>query len=176
MKTLYDLAEGIRRCTACPLWEGRTLAVPGEGQGKIMFVGEAPGVEEDRLGMPFVGPSGDIFNEMLKMMGLARDKCFVTNVCKCHPQKNHIPKIEELKKCKEEWLDLQISVIKPKLIVLMGDLALKLFFGGGNISELKGKVIDKRYFVISCPSEALKSSKVKNELKKDFQKLNSFLA
>lgn len=173
MRTLYDLAEGIRRCTACPLWEGRTLAIPGDGEGpsKIMFIGDLPGVEEDRLGRPFVGPSGDLFNEMLELVSLNKEKCFLTHACKCHPKRGRKPKLDELKTCKEQWLDLQISIIKPKLIVLMGDLSLKLMFGGGDITKLHGKVIDEKYFITYSPDEALKSDKIKKAMKADFKKL-----
>jgi len=83
--------------------------------------------------------------------------------------------MNELKTCKEEWLDSQIAVIKPKLIVLMGELALKLMFGGGDISKLHGDVIDKRYFVTYSPSEALKNPKIKKEMKSDLEKLASIL-
>lgn len=175
MRTLYDLAERIRRCTACPLWGGRTLAIPGEGSGKVMFVGDVPGVEEDRLGLPFIGPSGEIFDEMLEIVRLTREACFVTNACKCHPVHGHKPNIEELKTCKEEWLDEQIGIIKPKLIVLMGELSLKLMFGGGDFSKLRGKVIDQKYFVTYSPSEALKDSNIKRKMKADFKKLFSIL-
>ncbi len=175
MSTLYDLAEGIRRCTACPLWDGRTLAIPGEGSGKIMFIGDIPGVEENRLGRPFVGPSEEIFNELLRSVGLNRENCFLTPVCKCHPAHGRNPRLEELKTCKEEWLDSQIAVIKPKLIVLMGKLALKLIFGGGEVSKLRGKVIDQKYFITHAPSDALKSAKVKREMKNDFLKLKQFI-
>ena len=175
MKTLYDLAEGIRRCTSCPLWEGRTLAVPGEGSGKVMFIGDVPEAEENRMGRPFVGPSGEIFDEMLEIVHLTRETCFVTNACKCHPVHGHKPNLEELKTCKEEWLDEHIGIIKPKLIILMGDLSLKLMFGGGDFSKLRGKVIDQKFFVTHCPHEAYKHPNSKKQMKKDFEKLDLFL-
>ena len=175
MKTLYDLEEGIRRCTACPLWEGRTLAVPGEGSGNIMFIGDVPEAEENRMGRPFVGPSGEILDEMLEIVYLDRKKCFITNVCKCRPKHNHKPNVEELSTCKEEWLDSQIALIKPKLIVLMGELSLKLMFGGGDFEALRGKMIDKKFFVTHCPHEALKHPNSKKQMKKDFEKLANIL-
>ena len=175
MRTLYGLAEGIRRCTACILWDGRTLAVPGEGGGKVMFIGDVPGVEENRMGRPFVGPSGDIFDSLLESVNLTRENTFVTNVCKCHPSHGRKPDDEEIKTCKEEWLDLQISVLNPKLIVVMGELALKSIFGGGDISKLHGDVIDQKYFITYSPAEALKSPKVKAAMKKDFEKLGLFM-
>jgi uracil-DNA glycosylase len=175
MRKLYDLEEGIRRCIACPLWENRTLAVPGEGKGKVMFIGDYPEVEENRIGRPFIGPSGELFDKLLELSGLTREDCFVTNVCKCHPKSGHVPDVKELKVCKEEWLDVQIAIIKPKLIVLMGELALKSFFGGGKVSKLRGKIIDQKYFVINSPSEALKSSEIKKQLKKDAEKLKEVL-
>lgn len=84
---LFKIAEGIRRCTACPLWKKRTLAVPGEGnpEAELFFVGEAPGREEDRQGIPFVGPSGKFLDEMLKIVGINRKEVFITGCVKCRP-------------------------------------------------------------------------------------------
>src|SRR3989338_3951753 len=110
MKTLYSLAEGIRHCTACPLWKSRTLAVPGEGpsNAKIMFLGEAPGAEEDRQGLPFVGRSGKFLDELFTTVGITRKEVFITGAVKCHPEKNRTPTSHEVYTCKSLWLDQQI--------------------------------------------------------------------
>jgi uracil-DNA glycosylase family 4 len=173
---LYKLAEEIRRCTACPLWKGRTLAVPGEGnsQAKIMFVGEAPGAEEDRQGRPFVGRAGKLLDEMLKVAGLKREEVFITNCVKCRPPGNRNPKTAELKTCKK-WLDKQIDIIKPALIVLLGRVAVKNLLGEARIKDHNGKVIEKknqRYFVTYHPAAAIRFPiKIRGEMEKDFEKL-----
>jgi len=135
----FSLAEEIRKCTACPLWKSRTLAVPGEGifnkqisdkQIKLFFIGEAPGEEENRQGLPFIGRSGKFLDEMLKIAGVERKDVFITGAVKCHPPKNRNPTAKELKICKELWLDNQINIIQPKLIVILGKVALKSLLDG----------------------------------------------
>src|SRR3989344_8563046 len=125
-ETLFSLAEQIRRCTACPLWKKRALAVPGDGPGdaQLIFIGEAPGAEEDRLGLPFVGRSGKFLTEILLKVGIERKTVFITGSVKCHPPENRVPKTRELAICKELWLDRQVSLLKPKLIVLLGSVAI----------------------------------------------------
>ena len=171
---LYDLAEEIRRCTACPLWKKRTLAVPGEGSGKIMFVGEAPGVEEDRQGLPFVGRSGKFLDEMLKLGGLDRRKVFLTGAVKCHPSGNRNPTVGELRTCRELFLEKQIKVLKPKLVVILGRVALKSLLGGEKLGELHGKVVVKdgqRYFATYHPAAGMRFPSVREKMEKDFKKL-----
>ena len=175
--TLFSLAEEIRRCTACPLYKSRMLAVPGEGKGKIMFVGEAPGTEEDRQGLPFVDKSGYFFDELLSIAGLSRDEVFVTGAVKCHPPKNRNPLSKELKTCKGLWLDKQIDVIKPELIVVLGNIALKSLLGGGKVSELHGKIVKKdglKHFITYHPSAGMRFPNVKKEMENDFKKLKKF--
>jgi len=174
--TLFSLAEEIRRCTACPLYKSRMLAVPGEGSGKVMFVGEAPGVEEDRQGLPFVGKSGKFFDEVLSIAGLNRNSVFITNSVKCYSDKK--PLSSELKTCRGLWLDKQIDVLKPELIVVLGNVALKSLLGGGKVSELHGKVIKKDgliFFVTFHPASGVRSPKVKEEIKKDFKNLKKLV-
>jgi len=171
---LFKLAEGIRKCVACPLWKKRTLAVPGEGFGKVMFIGESSGIEEDRLGRPFVGRSGKFLDEMLKAAGLRREKVFLTGAVKCHPPGNRNPTALELKTCRELWLEKQISIIKPKLIVVLGRIALKSLLGKRNVNELHGKVVEKdglRYFITYHPAAGMRFPKVRELMIKDFEKL-----
>jgi DNA polymerase len=181
---LFDLAEGIRKCTACPLWKGRTLTVPGEGssKAKLMFVGEAPGAEEDRLGRPFVGRAGKFLDKMLEIAGLNREEVFITNTVKCRPPENRDPKKEEVAACKR-WLEKQISVIEPELIVVLGRIALKRLLDKDKIGEVRGKVLEKKYFsdgkfvtqkyfITYHPSAGLRSpEKFGGAIKKDFLKL-----
>ncbi|MEK6809582.1 MAG: uracil-DNA glycosylase, partial [Nanoarchaeota archaeon] len=119
MATLFSLAEEIRKCTACPLYKSATLAVPGEGpkDAKIMVVGEAPGEEEDRQGLPFAGRSGKLLDKMLEVAGFDRKKLFITNTVKHRPPQNRAPNAKEAKTCTELWLEQQISILRPKLIV-----------------------------------------------------------
>ena len=146
MADLFHLAEEIRKCTACPLWKKRTLAVPGEGtkNAKVMFVGKAPSVEDDRIGLPFVDKSG-------KFSGLKKKDAFITHCVKCHPPNNRKPSMKELKTCKELWLEKQIDVIKPKIIVILDSVALKLLLNKTNIQELYGKIVTKnkqKFFIL----------------------------
>src|SRR3989344_1250421 len=130
-ETLFSLAEQIRRCTACSLWKKRTLAVPGAGpkDAQLLFIGEAPGTEEDRQGLPFVGRSGKFLTGMLTSFGIDRKTVFMTGAVKCHPQVNRVPKTKEVATCKELWLDKQVSVLKPKLIILLGSVAIQSSLG-----------------------------------------------
>lgn len=178
-ETLFLLAEGIRRCTACPLYEKRMLAVPGEGpkNAKLMFVGEAPGAEEDRQGLPFVGRAGKFLDKLLNVAGIDRKKVFICGSVKCHPPKNRNPTVSELRKCKGLWLDKQIEIIKPELIVVLGKVAL---FSLLNEKEMKnrGKVIkkdDQKYFVTYHPSAGMRFPKIKEEMIKDFKKLKKII-
>ena len=101
-RRLEELAEQARGCTLCPLWESRTLAVPGEGRfaAKVMIIGEAPGKEEDETGRPFVGATGRFLNGVLEGTGLDRADFFITNTVKCRPPKNRTPRTLEVNTCK----------------------------------------------------------------------------
>ncbi len=142
MKQLYDLAEEIKRCTSCKLWKKRLLAVPGQGQGDIMLIGDFPGEEEDRQGTPFVGEKLD---KLLSLANLSMEEVFVTYCLKCYPISGF--GAEELGKCRK-WLDAQIEVINPKLIILFGETAMNQFVSGDMV-ELHGQMVDGKYFVTS---------------------------
>src|SRR5687768_3917619 len=111
---LEEIGAQVRVCTLCELCRGRTLAVPGNGdpQAEILFIGEAPGWNEDREGLPFVGAAGKFLNEMLATIGLTRDQVFVTNVVKCRPPGNRDPLPDEIAACRR-YLDAQIDAIDP---------------------------------------------------------------
>ncbi|MEK6939228.1 MAG: uracil-DNA glycosylase [Nanoarchaeota archaeon] len=180
MPTLFSLAEDIRKCTACPLWKGTTLAVPGEGprDAKIMVIGEAPGEEEDRQGQPFVGRSGKFLDKMLKVAGLDRTTVFITNTVKHHPPLNRAPRASEIKICKELWLDTQIETLRPKLIILLGGVALKTLTKKTSVEQLHGKVLQKEgqnYFVTFHPSAALRFPGNRKKMEEDFKKLKRIL-
>lgn len=180
MATLFSLSEEIRRCTACPLYKSATLAVPGEGpkEAKIMLVGEAPGAEEDRQGLPFVGRSGKFLDKMLEVAGLDRRNVFVTNAVKHRPPKNRAPKSSEIKICTELWLDKQIEILKPKLIVVLGGIALKALIKETSVEKLHGKIIEENkqtYFVTFHPSAALRFPPTRKKMEDDFKKLKKYL-
>ncbi len=146
MMDLKELEEKIRSCTKCPLHETRTNAVPGEGpeNAKIMLVGEAPGRFEDMQGRPFVGAAGKLLTEILSEVGIKREEVYITNIVKCRPPNNRDPTDEEIAKC-SPYLDLQISIIRPKLIIALGRHSGKYLiekFGGKftKISAIHGKI------------------------------------
>ena len=183
--TLFSLAEQIRRCTACPLYKNRTLAVPGEGKvgSRLMLIGEAPGAEEDRTGLPFVGRSGKFLDMMLSVAGLNRGDVFVTGACKCRPPKNRTPSTREITTCHDLWLVKQIDILKPELIVVLGGVALKSLlgdseYGGEELKKLHGKLIafnNLKYFVTYHPSAGMRFPLVRTMMKGDFEKLGRML-
>lgn len=143
---LKEIAEKIKNCKKCELWKNRANAVPGEGNpnAKIMFIGEAPGRNEDLYGIPFCGRAGAVLDELLSEIGLKREDVFITNVVKCRPPGNRDPKPEEIAIC-SPYLDEQIKVINPKIIVTLGNYATgyilnKFGFKAENISKVRGKI------------------------------------
>lgn len=127
--TLETLAAQVRICAKCPLAKMRTKAVPGEGNARaeIMFVGEGPGQHEDVQGRPFVGAAGKFLEELLALIGLRREDVFITNVVKCRPPGNRDPEESEIETCSATYLDLQVALLKPKLIVTLGRHSAKWF-------------------------------------------------
>ncbi|XSG74796.1 uracil-DNA glycosylase [Herpetosiphon llansteffanensis] len=137
--TLALIAEEVAHCTACPLCRTRTNAVPGEGpaDAEILLIGEGPGQREDALGRPFVGPSGDLLEQWLSEIGLAREQVFIANVVKCRPPGNRDPEPSEIAAC-AHFLDRQIAALAPKLIATLGRHSMNKFFPGGKITKIHG--------------------------------------
>jgi len=129
-KELEKLSLQIKSCDKCPLHKNRKNAVPGEGnwKSKIMFIGEAPGFNEDEQGRPFVGRAGKLLEEFLSSIGKRREEVFITNVIKCRPPNNRQPEEEEIKICTSLYLNKQIELIKPKLIVCLGNVSANYIF------------------------------------------------
>jgi DNA polymerase len=179
--TLESLASQIIICTKCPLFQSRKNAVPGEGNHKadVLFIGEAPGNIEDMQGKPFVGKAGKFLDEMLSSVGLTRGEVFITNVVKCHPERNRQPRTEEIIICTQNYLFNQICLIKPKLTVLMGRTPTKVFFPGiKKLSNIHGQFIKKNeslFLVLYHPALAIHRQDLKQVLLKDFQILKEFL-
>ena len=179
---LYELAEEIRRCTACPLWKKRLLAVPGEGSdtAQVMFIGEAPGADEDKIGQPFVGISGKYFFELLDLAELKKETIFVTNAVKCHPFQNRTPFFKELNTCQQLWLKKQIEIIQPKLIILLGRVAIKSLLPQEKIklTQQHGKIIvqdGQKYFLTFHPAAARRFPTFKKMIETDFQKIKNLM-
>lgn len=174
---LERLHEKIRVCRKCELWKTRIKVVPGEGSDKaeIMFVGEAPGRMEDLQGRPFVGRAGKLLDELLSSIGIERKDVFITSPLKCRPPENRMPKQREIKAC-FPYLKKQIGFINPKIIVLLGNVALKTLLDKSGITKIHGKAIrhdDVVYFPTFHPAAGLRSVKKKSSLQQDFKKLKN---
>ena len=129
MPALDEIASEIRVCTKCPLHTTRRNAVPGEGNphARIMFVGEAPGENEDEQGRPFVGAAGKLLTQMLEKAGVHREDVFITNIVKCRPPGNRDPEPSEKEAC-SSYLDAQIEIIRPAIIVCLGRHSAEYMF------------------------------------------------
>src|SRR5437588_6112915 len=177
---LKEIAAEVSICSRCDLCKGRTKAVPGEGSphAKILFIGEGPGFHEDRQGRPFVGPSGQFLEELLKSINLKRSDVFITNVVKCRPPENRDPLPGEVGAC-NDYLDRQIAALKPKVIVTLGRVSMAKFFGGEKISAIHGRARKKDgYMCIPMfhPAAALRTESYKIALREDFKKIPLVLA
>jgi uracil-DNA glycosylase family 4 len=134
------LFDSNRACTACPLRDDCQGPVPAEGpmDAEVMFIGEAPGYNEDKKGFPFRGAAGQYFDSLLRMIGVDREEVFVSNTTKCRPKGNRTPTPEEVQICASRWLDVELMLVQPKVIVPMGDPAIKYFLGEGTVGERHG--------------------------------------
>ncbi len=139
-QTLDDIADRMGTCSQCGLHQGRTRAVPGEGplHPEILFIGEAPGAEEDLQGRPFVGAAGKLLTRMIEAMGFRREEVFITNVVKCRPPENRPPLPEEVEACRP-YLCAQIRLLAPRVIVTLGAVPLRSLLGLEGISRYRGQ-------------------------------------
>ena len=179
---LYREASG---CLRCPLHQGRTNVVFGNGDADadLMFVGEAPGHHEDLQGLPFVGRAGGLLDHLLEEIGLSRQQVFVANVVKCRPPGNRDPQPDEIESCRP-YLQRQIELIEPKVICTLGNFATKLLtrsnrgitgvHGRPQVHELGGRTV--RIYPLYHPAAALRTPKVLQELRTDFERLPALLA
>lgn len=139
--SLSQLRENLKNCELCKLCKGRTQVVFGTGDEKssLMFVGEGPGAEEDRQGVPFVGRAGELLTKMIQAMGYTRDSVYIANVVKCRPPENRNPEPDEVQSC-APFLKTQIEMVKPKVIVALGTFAAQTLLGTEvGISKLRGQ-------------------------------------
>jgi uracil-DNA glycosylase len=181
---LVELFEEVKRCEKCPLHETRTKPVFGAGNADadLMFVGEAPGAEEDRQGLPFVGRAGQLLNQMLEEIGLARDDVFIANVLKSRPPGNRDPQPDEIAAC-EPYLFEQVRLIEPRVVCTLGNFATKLLSGSQTgITKVRGtpQVHDlggRTVFLLPLfhPAAALRTPAVKETLRGDFATIPELL-
>lgn len=144
--SLEEIEEVVKKCNKCTLCNGRIQTVFGVGNtnAKIMFIGEGPGADEDREGEPFVGKAGKLMNQAFLGVGLKREDVYIANIVKCRPPNNRTPLKEEADACLD-YLRNQVLLIKPKIIVLMGNTALKNILGDEyGITSSRGKWIEKK--------------------------------
>ncbi len=180
MSELTELYNEIRSCQKCILSEGRTHAVPGEGaeDAEIMFIGEGPGFHEDRQGRPFVGAAGKYLEELLATIGLSREQVYIANVVKCRPPGNRDPQPEEIEACRP-YLDKQIELIRPHLIVTLGRFSMQRYFPGASISRIHGqpkRVGSVIYYPMFHPAAALHQPRWRSLVEEDILKIPELLA
>jgi len=180
VSALSDLYKEIANCRRCELARQRTRVVPGEGaeDATIAFIGEAPGWHEDQQGRPFVGPAGQFLDELLASIGLKRQQVYICNVLKCRPPGNRDPQPMEIKTC-QEWLDRQLRMLHPKMIVTLGRYSMARYFPGETISKIHGKARkdgDLIYFAMYHPAAALHQQKLRETIQADMLKIPALLA
>lgn len=175
MSELELLAAEISRCTRCLLHRGRTKAVPGVGpsNAEIMFIGEAPGFHEDQQGLPFVGAAGNFLDELLESIGLKRQDVYIANVIKCRPPGNRDPLPEEIEACKP-YLDRQIELIQPQLVVTLGRFSMARAFPKSRISRIHGqprKIGGVIYYPMYHPAAALHQPSLRRTVEEDMRRI-----
>lgn len=180
MSELTDLYAEVAVCQRCALSSGRRNAVPGEGpeNADIMFIGEAPGFHEDRQGRPFVGAAGHFLNELLASIGLGREDVYICNVLKCRPPDNRDPKAEEIEACRP-FLDRQIELVAPKMIVTLGRFSMARWFPNVRISRIHGqpkKIGGVLYLPMFHPAAALHQPRYRVDIEQDMLKIPQLLA
>jgi uracil-DNA glycosylase len=182
---LVALYKEVQSCTKCPLHETRTKSVFGAGDAdaEVMFVGEAPGAEEDRQGLPFVGRAGQLLNQLLEGIGLSREEVFIANVLKSRPPGNRDPQPMEIEACKP-YLFEQVRLIEPRVVCTLGNFATKLLSGNPTgitrvrgtpqVHELGGRTV----FLLPLfhPAAALRTPAVKETLRADLELLPQLLS
>ncbi len=179
MHKLDSIAENVRECQKCELCETRIKAVPGKGNfdADVIFVGEAPGRNEDIHGEPFVGAAGKRLDMILEDTGIDRKDVYITNIVKCRPPKNRVPSKKEEESC-NDFIKQEIEIINPKIICVMGNTAYGTLLDGKEITKNHCKIVEKdgrKFFVTFHPAATIYNQKLVEELKEDFRKLAKFL-
>lgn len=181
MSAFSELCQQIAACTRCPaLVNNRTQVVPGDGaeNAELMFIGEAPGYHEDQQGRPFVGQAGQYLNQLMASINLRREQVYITNVIKCRPPNNRDPLPTEIQNC-YPWLQRQLEIICPKIIITLGRYSVARFFPGKSISKIHGtaqKQDNIIYFAMYHPAAALHQQSLRPAIEADIAKLPALLA
>lgn len=176
MENSLDIVrQNVIECTKCDLCKTRTNSVPGKGNfsSDVIFVGEAPGRNEDLRGEPFVGFAGKKLTLALENAGISRDEVYITNTVKCRPPNNRVPSKSEKETC-QEFINKEIEIIKPKIICVLGNTAFGSILGGTEITKFRGKVGRKNnqlYFITIHPAATIYNQKLIEVLKEDIKKL-----
>lgn len=176
---LAQIASEVRACTRCPLHRGRTQAVPGEGNPltDVLLVGEGPGAREDATGRPFVGPAGQLLNELLRSIGWEREDVFIANVVKCRPPGNRDPEPDEVAAC-GTYLERQERALDPAVIVTLGRHSLRRYLPGARIGEAHGSLRRSQgrfIFPMYHPAAALHQASLRETLFTDIRGLPAAL-
>lgn len=193
-KKLEEIARRVAKCTRCSLYKRANKAVPGEGNPntELMFIGEGPGYWEDQKGIPFCGAAGKLLDQLLSAIGgsapggqlikLNRKNVFITNVVKHRPPGNRDPLPEEIKAC-EPFLDEQIKIIEPKIIVTLGRFSMAKFLPDEYISKIHGQVrhvnfAGRKYIIVPMyhPAAGLRNGNILKQLRADFVRLGQLLS
>ena len=177
---LEIIKKNVIECTKCDLSKTRTNSVPGKGNfhSNVIFVGEAPGKNEDKEGEPFIGIAGKKLSIALEEAGVSREEVYITNIVKCRPPKNRVPTPIERETC-QEYLKQEIAIIKPKIICVLGNTAFNSLLGGSEIIKFRGKLVKKEkqlYFLTVHPAATIYNQELITVLKKDIVKLFDLIA
>lgn len=174
-----DLKNAVITCNRCSLSKSRKFSVPGSGnfQTNVIFIGEAPGRNEDLTGKPFVGTAGKILSEALEYAGFTRDSVYITNVVKCRPPNNRKPIKEEVESCRQH-LQKELDFIRPKIICILGNTAYGSLLDGKAITKNRGRLIKKDeqlYFVTVHPAAVIYNPELRQVLKDDLKNLHDVI-
>lgn len=174
-KKLQEIKQQVIECTKCELSKTRNNSVAGKGNFKsdVIFVGEAPGKNEDLKGEPFIGIAGKKLSMALESAGITRDEVYITNIVKCRPPNNRVPTTNERETCKD-YLKKEIEIIKPKIICVLGNTAFGSLLDGKEITKYRGKIVRKDnqlYFLTVHPAATIYNQKLIDVLKNDIKKL-----
>jgi len=180
MSALTELYHEIANCQDCELAKHRSKVVPGEGaeDADLLFIGEAPGWYEDQQGRPFVGPAGQFLDQLLDLIGLRREEVYIANVIKCRPPQNRDPLPLEVKACRK-WLDRQIEIIQPKMIITLGRYSTARYFPNESIGKIHGKARregDVILYPMYHPAAALHQGSLRKTIEADVLQIPQLLA
>lgn len=179
-QTWEELEEACKNCNKCKLCANRHNVVIGTGNrnAKIMFIGEGPGADEDKQGLPFVGKAGQLMNKAFQALGINREEIYIANIVKCRPPSNRVPEEDEAQACLN-YLRNQVVLIKPEIIVLLGSTALKTILGKEyGITAVRGKWMEKngiKYMPTWHPAALLRDENKKIEFWQDLKELKKYL-